>query len=136
MSQVQVPEDTPWWLHTLFFWLSMLAMVFEIAATIRASLVGLLGPALALRGRPGSMHHAVETMGPCFMGAWFCFVAGVVFISLSTIVNLFLQPRYLGNSVLAASLVVVGMWLIYRDMGYLHAEFNLHPEDIVTEAYI
>lgn len=135
MSQVSIPDGTLWWVETLFFEISMIAMVFEIAATIRASFVGLMGPALALRGRPGSMHRAVETMGPCFMGAWFYFVMGLIFIFFSTMIILFMQPRHLFNSVISASLVVIGMVLIYRDMGFLHSQFDVAPEEIVGAAF-
>jgi hypothetical protein len=135
MSQVDVPMDTPWWLVTLFFELNMLAMVTQIAATIRASYVALLGPALALRGRPGSMHRAVEKMGPCFMGAWAYFLVGLLFIFLATMVNLFIQPRFLFNSIISACLVLVGMVAIVLDMASLHAQFNLPEEQIVGAGF-
>mgnify|MGYP003685092379 FL=1 len=131
MSQVEIPESVPWWLRTLFFEVSMIAMALAIAATVRTSYVGLRGPALALRGQPGSMHRAVETMGPCFMGAWAYFMLALIFIFLSTIVILIMKPNYFGNSILSVALIVVGMALIYRDMGSLHAQFNLKPHEVV-----
>jgi len=95
MVQVYMPFDTPDWLATSFYALNAAAMCLLIAATVRTSLVGLMGPALALRGAPGAMHRAVETMGPCFMGAWLYFVVGVMFIYLSCIINLWIQVREL-----------------------------------------
>jgi hypothetical protein len=135
MSQVEFPERTPWWLVALCFETSMLCMAFNMAATIRASFVGLMGPALALRGKPGAMHRAVETMGPCFVGSWVYFLLGMVFVFLSTIVNVFIQARYTYNGALASAVVAIGGVLIFRDIRHLHATFDLPREDVVGAGF-
>lgn len=62
-NQVAIPEGTHWALEALYFGLIAGAMLAEIFATTRATLVALMGRALALRGSgPEAMHRAVQMM--------------------------------------------------------------------------
>lgn len=135
IAEVSIPEDVHWATEGLYYVMTVLAMLFQVAATVRASLVALMGPALALRGKAGSMHRSVEAMEPCFRGAWRLFLAGMFCIMMSTLINVFQQSQYWAS----ATFVGVGICLatieIYRDIRYVSKRFNLPPSMVERGAF-
>lgn len=135
IAEVEIPEDVHWATEGLYYVMTVSAMLFQVAATVRASLVALMGPALALRGKAGSMHRSVEAMEPCFRGAWRLFLAGMFCMLMSTLINVFQQSQYWAS----ATFVGVGICLatieIYRDIRYVSLRFSLPANQVERGAF-
>mmetsp|Transcript_886 Transcript_886/g.2762 ORF Transcript_886/g.2762 Transcript_886/m.2762 type:complete len:459 (+) Transcript_886:90-1466(+) len=135
IAEVAVPDETPWFVEGLYYTLTVLAMLFEIAATVRSSLVALVGPALALRGKAGSMHRSVEAMEPCFREAWRWFLLGMLFWLLSTLVNVFQQAQHWGIATFVGFVILVAAGLIFRDIRDMGVLFNLPVNQVEKGAF-
>jgi len=135
IAEVTIPEDTHWAMEGLYYIMTVSAMLFQIAATIRASLVALMGPALALRGKAGSMHRSVEAMEPCFRGAWRNFLAGMFCILMSTLINVFQQSQYWASATFVGVGIVLATVEIYRDILYVSRRFNLPANEVERGAF-
>jgi hypothetical protein len=59
----------------------------------------------------------------------------MVFVFISTIVNLFIQARFVSSGALASAVVAVGGALIVRDIRRLHATFNLPRSEVVGAGF-
>lgn len=135
IAEVTVPEDTHWAVEGLYYALTVAAMLFQISATIRSSLVALVGPALALRGKAGSMHRSVEAMEPCFRGAWWMFLAGMMCWLLSTLVHLFNQAQHWAIAVVIGAGILLGALAIYRDIVFVGTRFSLPLDQVEKGAF-
>lgn len=93
LVQVTVPDDAhP--ITEITFYLSVIgAMVAEVAAVVKVTLVALCAPNLALRGPPGSMHTAVDAMRPAFFMGMRYFWAGLVCFHVSAGVTVWLNAQ-------------------------------------------
>jgi len=135
-GQVEIPDGTHWALEGLYFVITALAMVCEIAATIRATLVSLMGPALALRGRGAPpMHRAVEMMETSFKGAWQSFVAGLRLMIVSVLLFIIMQVEEWAMALFLGLLVVAGAGFLWKDTSRLGRTFAIPVGEFVLGVF-
>jgi hypothetical protein len=77
LVQVEIPPGTSRVTEATFYSAVVLAMVCEVAAVVKVTLIALCGPNLALRGPPGSMSAAVDAMRPAFFRGMTYFWVGL-----------------------------------------------------------
>ncbi|KAG8457159.1 hypothetical protein KFE25_004126 [Diacronema lutheri] len=93
LVQVIVPDDAHPVTEALFYASVISAMVFNVAAVVKVTLVALCAPHMALRGPPGSMNKAVDEMRPAFFLGMKYFWVGLVCVHISAGVTVWLNAH-------------------------------------------
>lgn len=88
-----VPDDAHPVTEALFYASVISAMVFNVAAVVKVTLVALCAPHMALRGPPGSMNKAVDEMRPAFFLGMKYFWVGLVCVHISAGVTVWLNAH-------------------------------------------
>jgi uncharacterized membrane protein len=71
--------------QTIYLLFSASIMALQLLVSVDATLCGVLGPALAIRGQDGAMHQAVDGMVSHYRFTLTCFCLGVVLFEFSIV---------------------------------------------------
>jgi len=131
LSQIDLPEDTPREIEMLYYLSVLAAMVFEVAAVVKATLVALLGPHLALRGPPGAVTRAVTSMEPSYYAALRYFWMGLAAFHISAGLTIWMRARR-DVGIVAAVFILATSLAISNDIRRTLKAFHLEKERITT----
>lgn len=116
LVQVVMPEDVHPVAEALFYASVIGAMVAEVAAVVKVTLVALCAPHLALRGPSGSMHTAVDAMRPAFFQGMQYFWVGLACVHVSGGVVVFLSAQHRLVPFLACAFLLITTAVITYDI--------------------
>lgn len=123
-----------WIAEGLYYVSALAAMVFEVAAVVKATLIALLGPHLALRGPPGSVARAVEQMEPAYMRALKYFWCGLFCFHISAALTVWLRAE-LTLAFTMALLILATTTVIGADIRLTLSAFHLPSGQAVTGGF-
>jgi hypothetical protein len=122
---VYVPRGTHWLPEVLYYTFTVASMVLLIHVTVRGTMISVLGPTLALRGRDSqATHQAAEQMERLFVGMWTRFIAGSICWIFSTIVRIYVHAP-LTLAIVVGCGILLFMLGIWRDFLFVLRKFGV-----------
>lgn len=117
--------------------ITVLAMVFEIMALVKATQLAITGPGLALRGPEGSMTHAISVMRIEYRKIGQLFYAGLAFTLMSTaIYSLTIFEPEVTSAVVG--LITICMCWLYSDLKHMSSgmQYESVTGETVRDAFV
>ena len=106
-----------------FFILNNLSLICEMYCVMNSTLVSVLGPTVALTGKKGSMHSAVQAMKEERLKILNAFVWGAKFFAFSQVLGVWILAPW--HTALPMSILfLVGIETIRRTMNRIKEKFN------------
>jgi hypothetical protein len=108
-----VPRGTHWAPEVLYYVFTTGAMCTLIHVSVRGTMLSILGPTVALRGRNAeAMHRSVLEMERLFLGMWGRFAFGAVCWAIATMLFIYIHAPFILSICMATYILAfcVGIW--------------------------